>query len=458
MNIVLLMPQSARYGKDGAFDQRLRYAPLTLPTLASLVPSQLQASVRCIDEWAEDFDPYTIEADLVGITVITGNAPKAYRYSRILRERGITVVLGGVHITLCPDEAMRHADAIVCGYAEESWPELLCDFVAGRLKGRYDRQPTTLDGYPRPNRSVLKKEKYTTMNVVQATRGCSYRCTFCVVPSAWPLQYQRDPQDVAQEVSEFAGKTFILIDLSPSSDHEYFGRLCDALAPVGKYWGGLATLDITNDAVLMKRLERSGCRALLIGLESQNPKALKSMGKSWQKPQDNLWRIRMLHDHGIAVNGCFVFGVDGEHEGVFDETLEFVFKASIDLPRFSIVTPFPGTPLYHKLDNEKRIISKNWEWYDGQHVVFRPECMTPEQLYDGIKQVWHEAYRLPSIARRLLTSAASRNPIVLSTLVNTNIGYHVYAKRYPAYMPIPCEGKAWLNAPEYARMHPSTST
>lgn len=456
MKIVLLMPQSARYGKEGAFDQRLRYAPLTLTTLAGLVPREINASIRCIDEWAEDFDPHTVEADLVGITVITGNAPKAYRYSRILRERGIAVVLGGVHITLCPEEAEQHADAIVYGYAEESWPELLCDFASGKkLSKRYDRQPMTMDGYPRPHRELLKEEKYTTMNVVQATRGCVYRCTFCVVPTAWPKQYQRDPEDVAREAAEFSGKTFILIDLSPSSDQEYFGRLADAFAPLGKYWGGLATLNITDNPKLMKRLERSGCRGLLIGLESQNTKTLKAMGKSWQKPNDNLWRVKMLHDHGIAVNGCFVFGIDGDTERVFDETLEFVFKASIDLPRFAIATPFPRTPLYRILDQENRIISKNWEWYDGQHIVYRPKGMTAECLYEGTKRTWCEAYKMTSIARRIFTSAASLNPIIFTTSIGTNLGYNVYAKKYPAYMPIPCEDRSWFHAPEYAVAHQS---
>ena len=453
MKITLLMPQSARYGKDGAFDQRLRYAPLTLTTLAALIPSEFNASVECIDEWADDFDPNTIDADLVGITVITGNAPKAYRYSRILRERGIAVVLGGVHITLCPDEAENHADAIVCGYAEDTWPELLRDFAGGALKKRYDRQPETLDGYPRPLRNLLKKDKYTTMNVVQATRGCIYRCTFCVVPSAWPKQYQRDPDDVAREVSEFSGKTFILIDLSPSSDQEYFGRLADAFAPLNKYWGGLATLNITDNPKLMKKLEKSGCRGLLVGIESQNPTTLKNLGKSWQKPNDNLWRIRMLHDHGIAINGCFVFGVDGDTESVFDENLEFVFKASIDLPRFAIATPFPNTPLYRALDRENRIVSKNWEWYDGQHVVFLPKGMTPEKLYEGTKRAWKEAYKLTSIGRRILTSAASLNPLVFSTSIGVNLGYNLYARKYPAYMPVPCEERAWFSAPEYSAAH-----
>jgi radical SAM superfamily enzyme YgiQ (UPF0313 family) len=280
-----------------------------------------------------------------------------------------------------------------------------------------------------------------------------YRCTFCVVPTAWPKQYQRDPEDVAREVAELTGKTFILIDLSPSSDQEYFGRLADAFAPLRKYWGGLATLNITDNPQLMKKLEKSGCRGLLIGLESQNPKTLKAMGKSWQKPHDNLWRIKMLHDHGIAVNGCFVFGVDGDTEGVFDETLEFVFKASIDLPRFAIATPFPKTPLYRMLDKAGRIINKNWEWYDGQHVVYRPQGMSAEYLYEGTKRAWHEAYAMSSIARRILTSAASRSPVLFATSVSVNLGYNIYARKYPTYMPIPCEDKMWFSAPEYSGAH-----
>lgn len=454
MNIVLLMPQSARYGMGGALDYRLRYAPLTLTTLAALVPQELGATIRCIDEWSEPFDPHTIDADLVGITVITGNAPKAYEYSRILRARGITVILGGVHITNCPEEAELHASAIVVGYAEVAWPQLLCDFAARRpLKRRYDEQPLTMDGYPRPRRDLLIASTYTTMNVVQASRGCSHRCTFCVVPTAWPTQYQRDPQDVAREVAEMPGNTFILIDLSPSSDEAWFGRLADAFWPLGKYWGGLATLNITDNPTLVKKLSRSGCRGLLVGLESQNSKTLKSMGKSWQNPKDNLWRIRMLHDHGIAVQGCFVFGMDGDTEGVFEETLKFVFKASIDLPRFAIATPFPRTPLFQMLDRQERIVSKNWEWYDGQHVVFQPQGMSAESLYEGTKQIWHEAYKFGSIGRRILTSTASWSPLVLSTMIRTNLGYAAYAGKYPKYMPVPCEGRSWFHLPDFAVAH-----
>jgi radical SAM superfamily enzyme YgiQ (UPF0313 family) len=453
MKIVLLMPQSARYGKEGSLNKRLRYAPLTLPTLASLIPKELNADVQCIDEWTDVFDPETIESDLVGISVITGTAPIAYRYSRILRNRGITVVLGGIHPTLCPEEATTQADAIVLGYAEDSWPELLRDFARGTLKKRYDRQPEKADGYPRPDRSVLQNDRYTASRVVQATRGCSARCTFCVVPPAWPRRYQRDPEDVAKEVAELPGKSFVLIDLSPSSDQEYFGRLCDAFAPLNKYWAGLAMSSITDNPILMKKLEKSGCKALLVGIESQNLLAMRSMGKTWQKPDDHLWRIKMMHDHGIAINGCFAFGIDGETERSFDDALEFIFRASIDLPRFAIMTPFPGTPLYQKLDREHRIISKNWGWYDAQHVVFQPKDMTPEQLYEGTKRVWHEAYKVSSIARRIFTSASSLHPYTFATVVGANLGYRYYADTYPKFMPIPCEGLAWLDAPGYSEAH-----
>lgn len=448
MKIALLSPQSDRYGRDGVFGQALRYAPLTLSTLASLVPPELGAEIRCIDEWCDTFDPHTIEADLVGITTITPNSPKAYRYAKIMMDRGIVVVLGGPHVTLVPFEAAQHASAIVVGYAEITWPQLLRDFAARRiLKKIYDLQPTSIDGFPRPRRDLLNKNAYTIMNVVQATRGCKYKCTFCVVPNAWPNQLSRDPDDVAKEVSEMKGKTFVLIDLSPSSDEVYFGRLCDAFAPLKKYWGGLATINITDNRTLMKKLERSGCKGLLIGIESQNPRTLKTMGKSWQTPADNLERIKILHDHGIAVNGCFVFGMDGDDESVFDRTLEFVFKASIDLPRFAIATPFPGTPFYRMLEKQKRLYTKDWSYYSGQNVVFEPKGMTAEQLYEGTKRVWREAYKPLSIFRRVGSSAASWNPVLLATSIATNVAYNYYAKMYPGFMPIPCEF-AFENGPQ----------
>jgi len=446
MKIVLLMPQSERYGMGGDLRRELRYPPLTLTTLAALVPDELEANVTCIDEFGDEFDPHTVEADIIGITVITGNAPKVYEYSKILRNRGVTVVLGGIHITLCPDEAKQHADAIVLGYAEVSWPMLLHDWNNGQMKPVYDIQPETMDGYPRPRRDLLNDRVYgpRPRGVVQATRGCSYKCTFCVVPSAWPRQYQRDPEDVAREVAELPGKTFILIDLSPASDREYFGRLCDAFAPLNKYWGGLATLDVTDDPDLVKRMARGGCRGLLVGIESQNPQTLKVMGKGWQKPNDNLWRIQMLHDHDIALQGCFAFGVDGDQESVFDETLEFVMKAKIDLPRFAIATPFPNTPFYRFLDKRGRILTTDWTLYDAQHVVFEPKDMSAEALYEGTKYVWREAYRLPSTVRRIMGSAASRNPVVLATSIASNIGYRNYANLYPGFMPVPCEGRAFI--------------
>jgi len=439
VKIVLLSPQSDRYGRDGVFGQALRYAPLTLSTLASLVPPELNAEICCIDEWCDSFDPHTIEADLVGITTITPNAPKVYRYSQILRNRGIVVVLGGPHITLLPSEAEQHASAIVVGYAEITWPRLLHDFVAHKLQKRYDLQPLSIDGFPRPRRDLLNEKAYTIMNVVQATRGCVYRCTFCVVPSAWPKQLARDPDDVAKEVSEMKGKTFVLIDLSPSSDELYFGRLCDAFAPLKKYWGGLATINITDNRTLMKKLERSGCKGLLVGIESRNPQTLKTMGKTWHKPDDYLERIKILHDHGIAVNGCFVFGMDGDDESVFDRTLEFVMKANIDLPRFAIATPFPGTPFYRMLEKQKRLYTRDWSFYSGQNVVFEPKDMTARQLYEGVQRIWKEAYKPTSIFRRVGGSLASWNPVLLATSVATNIAYNYYARMYPSFMPIPCE-------------------
>src|SRR5947207_7466216 len=191
------MPQSEMYRKRGIFSKSLRYAPLTLTTLAALVPEELNAEIRLIDEGVEDFNIDTVDADIIGITCITANAPRVYELARQLRDMGVTVVIGGVHPTLAPDEVQEHADAIVVGYAEQTWPQLLRDFAAGKMQRRYEEGP----GYrfanvPEPRRDLLKKDGYLTINTVQAVRGCPYKCNFCVVPVAWPGYLHRPVREV----------------------------------------------------------------------------------------------------------------------------------------------------------------------------------------------------------------------------------------------------------------------
>ncbi len=424
--IALISPKGPLYRhRGGIFGQSLRYMPLTLPTLAALVPGDLDADVACHDEGIEDVD-LDLTADIVGMTVITGTAPRAYELAARFRRRGILVVLGGPHVTLVPDDAQPHADSVVVGYAESTWPELLRDFRAGRLKPRYSQARSfDLANSPRPDRTVLPRYRYLTSDVFEATRGCIHNCDFCVVPTAWgrnPLQ--KPVEQVVEDLVRQKARRAIFVDLNMIADREYAEVLFEALIPLRLQWYGLVTTLLCNDPKLLDLAARSGCRGLLMGLESLSSADLGRSGKGFNRPSGYREIVRKLHSRGIALQGCFVFGLDGDTPDVFRRTAELAVEIGIDLPRFAVLTPFPGTPLHERLEREGRIVNRNWELYDGQHVVFQPAGMSVEQLEQGTEVAWKHAYGWRSIARRLRNTAAP-----LPVAVMTNLGYRRYAHR-----------------------------
>lgn len=426
LRIVLISPKGPLYRhRGGIFRQSLRYMPLTLPTLKALVPPEVNATVECIDEGIGDVD-LGLKADLIGMTVITGTAPRAYELAGHFRRRGIPVVLGGPHVTLIPADAQPHADSIVVGYAEEEWPRLLRDFAAGRLKPRYTQSPgLDLAGYPPPDRRALPRRRYLTADVFEATRGCTHNCSFCVVPAAWGRKpYQKPVEEVVADIRRQRARRAIFIDLNLIADKHYAARFCEALVPLKVQWYGLATTLLCDDIPLLDLFARSGCRGLLMGLESLSPRNLGDNHKAFNNPGAYMRVVERLHERGISLQGCFVFGLDDDTPDVFRRTAEFAVDARIDLPRFAIVTPFPGTGLYHRLESEGRILTRSWELYDGQHAVFQPARMSVDELQRGTEAAWKYAYSWKSIARRLWHSPASP---ALGLL--TNWGYRYYAHR-----------------------------
>jgi radical SAM superfamily enzyme YgiQ (UPF0313 family) len=429
MKIQLLSPAGEIHrNTTGIFKTSLRYAPLTLTTLAALVPRELDAEVAIQDEGVGPLD-LDFDADLVGMTAITGTALRAYAIADELRARGHTVVLGGVHPTLLPDEADAHADALVLGYAEKSWPELLRDFAAGRLRKRY-HTPTgrSLAGVPRARRDLLKKGKYTTVNSIEATRGCPHRCDFCVVPTAWPATYAHRPvEEVVAELRTFEGRHALFIDLSPVEDVHYAKALYRAMTPLRLRWVGLSTTRIAEDDELLRLAARSGCKGLLIGFESISQDTLEETHKGFHAAPRTAEVVRKLHDHGIGIQGCFVFGFDNDDEGVFERTAEFVDRTCIDLPRYAVATPFPNTPLYRRLEAQGRLLHRRWDLYDVEHVVFRPRRMSPERLQEGLEWTWRQSYGWRSLLTRVAGSPWSILPLWLSL----NLGYRYYARHLP---------------------------
>jgi radical SAM superfamily enzyme YgiQ (UPF0313 family) len=404
--IALISPKGPLYRhRTGIFRRTLRAAPLTLTTLAALIPDELDLDVTLYDEGVEDL-PNQIDADLIGMTVITGSAPRAYELSRQFRSQGKPVVLGGPHVTLAPEDAAPHADAIVVGYAEETWPQLLRDFMAGSMAKRYDMARDFSLQNPKnlvfARRDLLRKSGYRTLNTFEATRGCIHSCEFCVVPAAWGRKpFQKPVSHVIDDIRRQKAKRLLFYDLNLFADPRYARELFTALIPLHVQWFGLSTILVGRDPGMVDLLRQSGCLGLLIGFESLNPISLASMNKSFNRPQEYAQVVRTLHDAGIAINGTFVFGHDTDTEDAFDACLDFIEEAKIDLPRFSLLTPFPGTPLFQRLDQEGRILTRDWDLFDGQHVVFQPKLMTVQQLLQGHERVWKKTYSWRGIMHRM---------------------------------------------------------
>ncbi|WP_321476138.1 B12-binding domain-containing radical SAM protein [uncultured Paludibaculum sp.] len=387
----------------GPFVRSMREAPLTLTTLAALVPGDPDIEVKLVDG---SVDPVPLDdpADLVGISVITGCAPSAYAMARHYRERGTPVVLGGVHVSVLPGEAIEHADAIVIGRGESAWPRLIEDFRRGRMKRVY-REHTigsdVLEGVPTPRRDLQRKSGYMMPNSVQATRGCRRKCDFCSVPAVWPKYLKRPVADVIRDIKAISGNIIAFNDVSLVDDAEYARELFTAMIPLRKRWGGLVTADSLQDTQLLDLMVESGCVYLLVGFESGDQATLRRIRKSFNQTVRYKDVVAMLQRRGITIQGCFVFGFDHDDKSVFESTVNLVQDLGIDIPRYSLYTPYPGTPLFARLMEERRILSFNWNDYDTMHVVIQPAQMSPGDLYSGFKWAYRESFRLHRIAQRV---------------------------------------------------------
>jgi radical SAM superfamily enzyme YgiQ (UPF0313 family) len=423
VKIALILPRAGIYRKGtGAFSRFIRYSPMTLPVLASLVPEELGAEIETYDEGVESVPYRSIDADVVGITGITGASRRSYAYADYFRSKGSHVVLGGVHASLLPREAAAHADTVITGQAFETWPRFLRDWAAGKPAKLYaSADVIDFSKYRIPARRFNAGKSFITINSTQAVFGCPNGCEFCVTPVVCRRYQARPIEDVCRDVASMRGRHFTFVDPSPIENVQYAIDLCRALVPYRKIWTSLATTRLVDHPELMDAMAEGGCRGLLIGFESLSQGSNASAKKSFNKVENYGKLVRELHARNIAIMGCFVHGLDGDGPGCFRETLDFAMDSCIDLPRFTVCTPFPGTPYFDRLKAEGRILTENWSLYDAQHVVFRPSGMTKAVLEAGHHWIWKEAYRWPSVAKRLSGSRA-----FLSYSIFANIGYRLY--------------------------------
>jgi radical SAM superfamily enzyme YgiQ (UPF0313 family) len=379
--------------------KKVPFPPLGLLTVAGLTPPEMD--VRLIDEAVEPVD-FEGRWDLVGISANTAQAPRAYAIADTFRRRGIPVVLGGIHPTALPEEAARHADAVVVGEAEASWPRLLDDFSRGRLQ-RYYRP----HGYPplegvRVRRDLLRPGAYLVPNTVQTTRGCPYNCLFCSVTRFFGATYRTRPvSEVAEEVRQLSGDLVVFVDDNIVGRPAYARQLFTALRGLGKKWLSQASVNHLRDEELVKLAAASGCRGLFIGFETLSLASLRSLRKGANDVRVYAEVIERLHAYGIGVIGAFILGLDEDGPDIFDRVLEFSYRVKVDLLQVSILTPLPGTALWEQMEKEGRIFDREWSKYNGNHVVFWPRRLSPERLQEGFRYILREAYSWRGILRRL---------------------------------------------------------
>jgi radical SAM superfamily enzyme YgiQ (UPF0313 family) len=395
----------------------LNFQQITMPYLGARVPPGWD--VLHVDEDAGQID-WEIPVDVVGITFHTPSAFHAYEIAARFRSRGACVVLGGPHVTLLPDEASQHADVIFIGEAEGCWEQFLHSFESGSYQPVY--QPSGLPGLeniPMARKDLFLRHDHTN-GVLFATRGCPNRCDFCTISVMYQHSFRRRPvAEVAAEYASFKGKIIIFWDDNISADLQYAKELFRAIAPYHKWWSSQASIQAGQDDEFLEAAARSGCKQLFLGLESISQPSMLEVKKGFNRVEDYYWIIQRVHAHGIAVQAGIVFGFDHDTPEIFRDTLDFLEQTGVQNATFNILTPFPGTPLFLKLEAEGRILTRDWRKYNSRaDVVYQPARMSRAELLAGYRYANQRFYSLASIATRL-----SRSPVQLWWTLPLNFAY-----------------------------------
>ena len=375
--------------------------PINLPIIAGLTPDNFE--IKIIDENIEDID-FNDTPDIVGITGMTAVINRAYEIADAYRARGVKVILGGIHVSMLPDEALPHADAIVVGEVENIWQNLISDFINGRLNKVYTGAiDMPLNGKSLVRRDLINKKVYSMPNPIMTSRGCPHNCTYCSVTKFWGHHFRHSPvDDIINEIKGIGDKRIAFVDDNVYGDIKHSKELFKKMKALHVKWVGQGDMRIARNPELLELARGSGCEWLFIGIETISTENLKSIHKSFNMADQYSSAISKIKSSGIKVFGSFIFGLENDDERVFERTAEFGIQNKLDGANFYILTPFPGTDLFEQMEKQKLLLHKDWSKYDANHVVFKHRILTKEQLENGLIYAYKRFYSFPSIMKRVV--------------------------------------------------------
>ncbi|MBN2174015.1 MAG: B12-binding domain-containing radical SAM protein [Bacteroidales bacterium] len=414
MKILLISPAT---DTEKRTNKGLMMPQLSLYILEGLTPPEHE--VKIIEEEITDID-LDEPCDLIGISCMTANAPHAYELCSEFRKRGKTVVLGGVHPTILPDEALEHADSVVIGEAEGVWENLLLDFQNGGLQKKYHNPLPDLGKYvPKDFKKILKKRLFNLIPIM-TSRGCPYNCDFCCVTNLFGKKIRHVPvENVVRDIQESGARNFMFLDDNIIGHPKYAKALFRALKPLNIRWVGQASISLlVNDDELIQLAADSGCKALFMGIESVSEEQMKTMRKAIKEIDHLESAIRKIKKMGILIHASMVFGFDNDRQETFKEAVRFLIKNKVSTVSFNVLTPYPGTKVYDEMKACNRLTTDNWRYYDHNTVVFRPQHMSPLELQICKVKARKEFYKLRSVLKRLTGNLYS--PLIY---IATNFGH-----------------------------------
>jgi radical SAM superfamily enzyme YgiQ (UPF0313 family) len=375
------------------------FPPLGLATLASLCSET--DDIQIVDEHIENIDLWDTP-DLVCVETYITNAYRAYEIADSYRVRGIKVAIGGLHATSMPNEAKNHADVLLLGLGEKSFPKFLEDFRRGEELPVYEQGDVSLDLLPLPRRDLFKSDKYLVPNSMVFSRGCPNKCSFCYVSSFYKggksfFTYKVDR--ILEEIESMKGKHLYFLDDNIFADKKLSRQIFKEMRTMNKVFQGAITVDSILQDDTIELAYEAGFRSAFIGFESINNQSLIQANKGSNIGKDYSKAIKRLDELGIMINGSFIFGLDNDTLDVFDRTTEWAIESGITTATNHILTPYPGTAIYTNMDEDKRITTKDWKMYDTRHLVFNHPNITKKEMEIGYNRAYNNFYKWSSIYR-----------------------------------------------------------